>query len=267
MKKHYVSALAALTITTSAFACSGTGMEYIGSICVTAATFCPAYATVEANGQLLSVQSNSTLFSLYGVTYGGDGRTSFGVPDLRGRTPVGLGTGKDNSGTNNLSTVTLGQKRGQESVTLTANNLSAHTHPFVPTTGNQNVTIPATTGSGTTLSGKVGVVPDTANTAGDMTPSAGTTYQLAGTVASNSKTVTGPYTNASLPASSAYVSGVSVDASGMTPNIPAKTVTVQTVTGGAVGVYPMSAYPIATVSPQLGLRYCIVTQGMYPSKD
>jgi len=260
MKKYYLSVLAALSITTSAFACDGSGGEYIGSVCLTAATFCPANVTVEANGQVLSVNQYQALFSLFSYTYGGNGSTTFGVPDLRGRTPVGYGQGPG------LSNVAFAQPRGKESVTLTANNLPAHAHPFTPTTGDQNVTIPATTGVNTTLIGTVGVVPDVANTAGDMKPSAGTTYQLAGTTASGSTTVTGPYTNAALPATPAKISGVSVDASGMTPAIPAKTVAVQTVTGGVVGYnnnVPSST--MATIPPELGLRYCIVTVGLYPT--
>ncbi len=262
MKRTYLSALAALCFASSAFAC---GAEpYYGDICVTANQFCPV-GFVEAAGQLLPIAQNQALYSLIGTTYGGDAKTTFALPDLRGRTPVGIVY----YSTSSLGPISPGQKRGQESVTLSSANLPAHTHSFVPTTGNQNVTIPATTGSGTTLSGKVGVVPDTANTAGDMTPSAGLTYQLAGTVASGSTTVTGPYTNASLPASSAYVSGVSVDASGMTPNIPAKTVTVQTVTGGAVGANStVQSTNIATIPPQLGLRYCIATSNaFYPSRQ
>ncbi len=260
MKRTYLSALAALSFATSAFACGAD--DFIGSICTTSVTnFCPI-GTLTADGSVISIQQYAALYTLIGHVYdGGSSQTTFGLPNLSGRTPVGYGQ------VPGLSGVSLGQKRGQESVTLTANNLSAHTHPFVPTTGNQNVTIPATTGSGTTLSGKVGVVPDTANTAGNMTPSVGTTYRLAGTVASGSTAVTGPYTNASLPTSSAYVSGVSVDASGMTPTIPAKTVTVQTLTGGAVGANStVQSTNIATIPPQLGLRYCIVWDGVYPYK-
>jgi len=264
MKRTYLSALAALTFASSAFAC---GSEpYLGDICVTANAYCPV-GYVEANGQLLQVSQYQALYSLFGTTYGGTPNVNFNLPDLRGRTPVGIGTGikTDNSGY--LSTIQLGQKRGQEGVTLTASNLPAHIHPFTPMTGNQNVTIPATAGSGTTLSGTVGVVPDTANTAGDMKPSAGTTYQLAGTTASGSTTVTGPYTNAALPATPAKISGVSVDASGMTPAIPAKTVAIMTVTGGAVGANTTPNAPVATVPPQLGLRYCIaISNALYPPR-
>jgi microcystin-dependent protein len=74
------------------------------------------------DGQLLAISSNSALFSLLGTTYGGDGRTTFGLPDLRGRVPIHPGTGPG------LSPYTLGQKGGVESVTLTENQLPSHRH-------------------------------------------------------------------------------------------------------------------------------------------
>jgi len=259
MKRTYLSALAALTFTSSAFACGYD--DFVGSICTTANTYCPA-GTLAADGSVISIQEYAALYSLIGHVYdGGNSQTTFGLPNLNGRTPVGYGSGPG------LSVVQLGQKRGQENVTLTAANFPAHIHPFTPTTSTQNVTIPATAGVNTTLNGTVGVVPDVANTAGDMKPSAGTTYQLAGTTASGSTTVTGPYTNAALPATPAKISGVSVDASGMTPAIPAKTVAITTLTGGAVGYnnnVPSST--MATIPPQLGLRYCIVWDGIYPER-
>lgn len=76
---------------------------------------------MQCNGQLLSIASNSALFSLLGTTYGGNGQTTFGLPDLRGRVSVGTGTGAG-------STVTLGEVTGTENVTLTINNMPAHNH-------------------------------------------------------------------------------------------------------------------------------------------
>ena len=74
------------------------------------------------DGQLLSISSNSALFSLLGTTYGGDGRTTFGLPDLRGRVAIHPGTGPG------LSTYRLGQKAGAENVTLNLNQIPSHTH-------------------------------------------------------------------------------------------------------------------------------------------
>ncbi len=69
------------------------------------------------DGQILPINQNQSLYSLLGTTYGGDGRTSFALPDLRSRTPIHVGDGH-----------TLGQKSGAETVTLTAAEIPAHTH-------------------------------------------------------------------------------------------------------------------------------------------
>ena len=74
------------------------------------------------DGQILPIAQNQALFSLLGTIYGGDGRTSFGLPDLRGRAPIHAGNGPG------LSPRRLGEKRGQEYVTLTAAQMPAHKH-------------------------------------------------------------------------------------------------------------------------------------------
>src|SRR5436189_142599 len=74
------------------------------------------------NGQLLAISTNQALFSLLGTTYGGNGVQTFGLPDLRGRTPVSPGQG------NGLSNYALGQSAGAESVSVTGNNMPAHNH-------------------------------------------------------------------------------------------------------------------------------------------
>ena len=74
------------------------------------------------NGQLLAINSNQALFSILGTTYGGDGRTTFALPDLRGRAPISEGTGPG------LSPRPLGQRSGTEIVTLTQNQMPSHNH-------------------------------------------------------------------------------------------------------------------------------------------
>ncbi len=73
-------------------------------------------------GQLLSISQNSALFALLGTTYGGDGQTTFGLPDLRGRVPISQGTGPG------LSPRTIGEASGVENVSLTTGQIPAHNH-------------------------------------------------------------------------------------------------------------------------------------------
>ncbi len=87
------------------------------------------------NGQLLSISQNSALFSILGTTYGGDGVSTFALPDLRGRVPVGAGLGTV------LATRQLGEKIGAETETLTTAQMPMHTHTVnaVTSEGNQNL--------------------------------------------------------------------------------------------------------------------------------
>ncbi|MDH3469134.1 MAG: tail fiber protein [Gammaproteobacteria bacterium] len=100
-------------------ACSTDG--YIGSMNVFAGNFA-IRGCAFAHGQVLQISENTALFSILGTTYGGDGRITFALPDTRGRSVIGAGTGPG------LSTVELGQRGGAESVTLSVANLPAHSH-------------------------------------------------------------------------------------------------------------------------------------------
>jgi microcystin-dependent protein len=80
-------------------------------------------------GQLLSIAQNTALFALLGTTYGGDGQTTFGLPDLRGRTPIGQNIGAQGPGLQNYS---IGQKAGVENVTIDLSQMPIHNHPFTP---------------------------------------------------------------------------------------------------------------------------------------
>lgn len=94
---------------------------FIGQINAFGFNFAPrGWAT--CNGQLLPISSYTALFSLLGTMYGGDGRTTFALPDLRGRTPVHQGTGPG------LSQKSMGEKGGSETTTLTISNLPSHNH-------------------------------------------------------------------------------------------------------------------------------------------
>lgn len=89
------------------------------------------------NGQLLSIAQYDTLFTLIGTTYGGDGQSTFGVPDLRGRLPLHQGTGPG------LSTRIMGEKAGSENITLITSQLPVHNHPIMAVSDEGDTSAPA----------------------------------------------------------------------------------------------------------------------------
>src|SRR5690606_41832021 len=95
--------------------------EYIGIVKLFAGNF-PPRGWAFCNGQIMSIAQNTALYSILGTTYGGDGRTTFALPNLGGRVPVG--TGKSTTGSN----YTAGQMAGQENVTLLQTEIPQHTH-------------------------------------------------------------------------------------------------------------------------------------------
>lgn len=91
------------------------------------------------DGSLLPISQYDALFALIGTTYGGDGQTTFGVPDLRGRLPIHQGTGPG------LSTYVIGQMAGTETVTVLSTQMPAHTHALVATSGAASSLTPGNT--------------------------------------------------------------------------------------------------------------------------
>ena len=124
---------AGMAITTSAKAQDALE-PFIGTIRYFGFSFAPRN-WAHCDGQLLAISQNSALFSLLGTTYGGDGRTTFALPDLRGRVPVHMGQGAG------LSNRRLGEKAGEERVTLNANQIG-HSHNLLASTGEGNETSP-----------------------------------------------------------------------------------------------------------------------------
>jgi microcystin-dependent protein len=94
---------------------------FIGEIRMFAGTFAPVGWAL-CDGQLLSISQNEALFSLLGTAYGGDGRTTYGLPDLRGRVPIHMGPGPG------LTPRTIGAKAGLEQAPVSSNQLPLHTH-------------------------------------------------------------------------------------------------------------------------------------------
>lgn len=101
---------------------------YVGEIRMFAGNFAPA-GWLFCDGSLLPISENETLFNLIGTTYGGDGQTTFALPDLRGRIPIHMGQGAG------LSPRQIGENGGSESVTLTPAQMANHNHAFPAATG------------------------------------------------------------------------------------------------------------------------------------
>ncbi len=135
------------------------------------------------NGQTMSIASNTAMFSLLGTTYGGNGQTTFAVPDFQGRVAVGTGTGPG------LPNVQLGEKAGSNSTTLTIAQMPAHTHQV---TG--NITMQAVTDGtlGSDASGRYmgpGSFYATPASPPDITPMAPIAVNLPTTIAGNSQPI------------------------------------------------------------------------------
>jgi microcystin-dependent protein len=127
----------------------------------------------QCNGQLLAIAQNTALFSLLGTTYGGDGRTTFGLPDLRGRAPIHFGTDTTGGGGNFV----LGQMGGQENVTLNSTQMPVHSHVVTASSTVQDTASPSNAypgGGGLALyqaqSNPVALAPQAVGTAGGNTP-------------------------------------------------------------------------------------------------
>ena len=219
---------------------------YIGQIFPFAGAFAPQ-GTTQCQGQQMAIQQNQALFSILYNMYGGDARTTFNLPDLRGRVLVGAGTSPFLN-----TTLNPGSFGGAATNTLNLANLPLHTHnaTFTPGSGsstssiNANVTIPISTAQGNL-----------------PTPTGGTTY-LGGVKVSDPGNFTdwqteGPYTTT--PGSGANLTGTATG-----------TVTV-TGGGGTVNVSPGGgqAAPAAftNLQPYLAVTMYIVTMGFYPTRD
>lgn len=209
-----------ITAADTALACNND--SYLGTICYFAFDYCPE-GTLPAAGQLLPVSQNAALYSLLGYRFGGSPPNTFALPDLRGRVPVAVNP----TGANDLSRIGLGDRRGQETATLTVGNLPAHEHAVTALHGNVEV------GTGKP---------------GEATPilNPGQTAYLANATILGSGTLAGLYTTTDPTQGSA--AKIPVTVSGTTA-----------ATGGG------QAVPIAP--PALGLTACIVvTNGMYPMR-
>lgn len=109
--------------------------SYIGSIWLFGGNFA-IEGFAQCSGQLIAISENTTLYTLLGTTFGGDGVNTFGLPDLRGRVPVGQGT------SNYGQTFLMGQPAGTETVTLTSSQMPPHNHLINAATTNASTGTP-----------------------------------------------------------------------------------------------------------------------------
>jgi microcystin-dependent protein len=198
---------------------------FLGEIKMVGFNFAPR-GWAQCLGQLMPIAQNSALFSLLGVTFGGDGRVTFGLPDFRGRSPVGMGQGPG------LSPVSQGQMAGVESTVLSIAQMPIHNHPVVSSsntvTSTGQVAIPAAT-TGTTQA-----TPGPTTVLGPIAAAgrAGTLYATTAadtTLAPVDVSVSGPLTP---------------------PTI-----------GNAGG-----SLPVPLLNPYLGTNFIIATEGIFPSR-
>jgi microcystin-dependent protein len=219
--------------------------------------------TAAANGNLLSISQNTALFSLLGTTYGGNGQTTFGLPNLQGRAPIGYG---QSPGT---SFYDLGQTSGVENTTLTLSNLPAHNHPVntsglaVNTSGltvntNGLTATPNLTANISTLTATLKAVasaPNTTDPDGDALAQA------------NIFTDSGAAPATALDARSVQLGGsigiggtVSV---GGTASIGGTATVSGNVTTGPTG----SNLPFSVLNPYLAINWLVVIEGLFPSRN
>jgi microcystin-dependent protein len=114
--------------------------EYIGMIKIFAGNFAPRGWAL-CNGQLMSISQYSAVYAILGTMYGGDGISTFALPDLRGRAPIGFGQGPG------LSNYAQGQIGGVEGVTLATTQIPSHSHPLNVNNAKAGVAVPTTSNS------------------------------------------------------------------------------------------------------------------------
>jgi microcystin-dependent protein len=226
--KHFKTAVLSSILT----ACSGQAMAcgdtpFIGEICTFAFSYCPQ-GFVNADGRLLPLQQNQALYALLGTRYGGDGKATFGVPNLTGRSVVGTGNANPSAG---ISAVALASTRGTETVTLSVANLPAHNHSatFAPTSNSSPVQINISTQSGTL-----------------QVPINGSMLSAGNAGTSNNATI---YSNGTAQPNTVTLGGV-------TGGVFTGGTVVIGNTGGNVAV--------PNLPPQIGLTQCIAVTGAYP---
>ncbi|MCY1292505.1 Phage Tail Collar Domain protein [compost metagenome] len=199
---------------------------FLGEIRMVGFNFAPR-GWAQCSGQLLSIAQNTALFSLLGTTYGGNGQVTFGLPDYRGRSPVGQGQGPG------LSPIDIGEVSGTENVTILSTQMPAHTHIATPSS------------TSITASGTVAV--PAANTSASQANPGPTT--VLGPIAASGRAGTLYSTDAA----NTTLAPFSISVLGDLPGINIG------VTGGS--------QPLGIRNPFLGTNFVIALEGIFPSRN
>lgn len=219
--------LTAISMPFKASACAAD--PFLGGMCAFGGNFA-IRNWAKAEGQLLAISSNSALFSILGTTYGGDGRTTFGLPDLRGRSPIGQGQGPG------LSNYRLGQRGGAEIHSLNVLQMPAHNHSATTTTTNVVDT------SATTIALRA-------------LASSSTTNVPSNAVLANSPNRENIY--------SSGVPNVDMSAEAIALNLSVDVSSTSSTVVNANG----NGQPFNIRGPYLALTWLIATQGIFPSRS
>lgn len=204
----------------------------IGEIRLFAGNFSPKTWTY-CSGQLLNISSNTALYAIVGTFYGGNGSSTFGIPDLRGRVAIGAGNGPG------LTQRTLGQSGGSNSITLSVNQLATHNHQI-------------SNGGAIPLSGSVYAkvkVNSSAAAVGVDTPV--NNYLSTDQQGNGTYSTTPPTTPTTL------------NAQALSVNTSQLSVTVPPLSAGITG----GGQPYNNMKPFLGLAYIICVQGVFPPRN
>ena len=247
---------------------------YLGTLLLFAGNF-PPRNWMFCQGQLLPISQNAALFALIGTTYGGDGTKTFGLPDLRGRVPVGTGQGQG------LPNVVQGEKAGAPTVTLGLLEIPAHNHVIdmksagvtlnMTATGTikagaaANGNFPATTAP---VTGDVAIpVNSKANQANSNDPGAGLLANTSPTNIYSTRTF-GVYSGGPILLTNGKASIPQPPlALPVTGSVDVPINTTAPITGTAVAHPAGGSQPHNNMQPYLGLNYIICTAGTYPSKE
>lgn len=220
---------------------------YIATILPVGFDFAPQ-GWLRCEGQIIAVNQYQTVFSLIGTNYGGNGVTSFNLPDLRGTIPLCFGQRQ----TSNVN-YPIGDKGGKDAITLTQNQLPAHSHgaTFAPT-GTATINLSAQAGSQTATL-KANAVAGTV-----QTPAAGSVLAGGGTGAVK--------VYGSAPSGQVALDSSSVTIAGTAPTA-AQTIQTNAITGGSVTIAPTGGNAaIDARPPYLAINFVFCMQGIYPSR-